>query len=141
MLGTMQDRPLSITSLFAHGKRVRARSQVITCEGDGVRRASFAYVADRGERLAAALRCLGIRAGDGARTSFWTSQEHLQAYLAVPCMGAVLHTINIRLFPEQLAYVTNHAEDRVALVDDSLVPLLARVRDELKTVERYVVIG
>ncbi len=71
----------------------------------------------------------------------WNTQEHLEAYFAVPMQGAVLHTLNIRLFPEQLAYIVNHAGDRVILVDDVLVPLLARVAAELETVERYVVVG
>src|SRR5207245_1156859 len=84
---------------------------------------------------------LGIKAGDRVGTFLWNSQEHLEAYFAVPAMGAVLHTLNIRLFPEQLTFVINHAEDRVVIVDDSLVPLLARVVGDLKTVEHFVMIG
>src|SRR4029077_18902134 len=105
------------------------------------RRATFERVAARAERLAAALLRLGIRPGDRVATFCWNTQEHLEAYLGVPSMGAVLHTLNIRLFPEQLAYVANHAADRAVLVDDSLVPLLARVRAQLETVEHVVVIG
>src|SRR6266852_1207034 len=141
MLSTMQDRPLTIAALFAHGRTIHAGSEVVTCEGDGVRRARFAEVAERAERLAAALRRLGVRPGDRVATFSWNTQEHLEVYLAVPCMGAVLHTLNIRLFPEQLVYVANHAEDRIVLVDDSLVPLLAKVAPELRTVERFVVVG
>jgi fatty-acyl-CoA synthase len=141
MQGTMQDRPLTITSLFRHGRAVHGEAEVVTMEGDGTRRATFTTVAERAERLAAALARLGIRAGDRVATFCWNTQEHMEAYLAVPCMGAVLHTLNIRLFPEQLAWVANHAEDRVVLVDASLVPLLARVAGELRTVERFVVIG
>ncbi|HEX2738122.1 MAG TPA: long-chain fatty acid--CoA ligase, partial [Acidimicrobiia bacterium] len=91
--------------------------------------------------LAAALHRLGIAPGDRVGTFAWNTQEHLEAYFAIPVMGAVLHTLNIRLFPEQLAYVTNHAEDRVVIVDASVIPLLARVAAELKTVEHYIVIG
>ena len=141
MRSTMQDRPLTITSLFEHGRRVHGESQVVTCEGERVRRARFAEVGTRVERLAAALRRLGVVPGDRVATFCWNSQEHLEAYFAVPGMGAVLHTLNIRLFPEQLVYVANHAADRVVLVDDSLVPLLARVRPQLETVEHVVVIG
>jgi fatty-acyl-CoA synthase len=141
MLGTMQDRPLTVTAILEHGRRVHAGSRVATFEGEGVRRARFDEVAERAERLAAALRRLGIGRGDRVATFCWNTQEHLEAYLAVPSMGAVLHTLNIRLFPEQLVYVANHAEDRVVLVDDSLVPLLARVREQLATVEHYVVLG
>jgi fatty-acyl-CoA synthase len=138
---TMQDFPLTITSILRHGATVHAGSEVVTFEGDGSRRASFAEVAARIARLAGGLADLGIEQGDRVGTFGWNTQEHLEAYLAVPCMGAVLHTLNIRLFPEQLTYVVNHAEDRVILVDDNLVPLLAKVAADLKTVERFVVIG
>ncbi|HMF84331.1 MAG TPA: long-chain fatty acid--CoA ligase [Acidimicrobiia bacterium] len=138
---TMQDFPLTIGMIFRHGATVHSDSEVVTFEGDGSRRATFADVAQRAKRLAAALQRLGIRNGDRVGTFQWNTQEHLEAYLAVPTMGAVLHTLNIRLFPDQLTYVVNHAEDRVVLVDDSLVPLLAKVAPDLKTVERYVVVG
>jgi fatty-acyl-CoA synthase len=141
LLSTMQDHPLTITDIFRHGRTVHARSEVVTSEGAHARRARFGVVAERAMRLAAALHRLGIRAGDRVATFGWNTQEHLEAYFAVPCMGAVLHTLNIRLFPEQLAYVANHAEDRVILVDDSTVPLLAAVREKLRTVEHVVVIG
>src|SRR5581483_9665124 len=74
-------------------------------------------------------------------TLCWNSQEHMEAYLAVPCMGAVLHTLNLRLPPAQLAHIVNHAEDKVFLVDASLLPLLAAIASQLKTVEAFVVIG
>jgi acyl-CoA synthetase (AMP-forming)/AMP-acid ligase II len=141
MRSTMQDHPLTIAMLLEHGRRVHARSEVVTAEANGTRRAAFAQVAERAERLAAALRRLGVRLGDRVATFSWNTQEHLEAYLAVPAMGAVLHTLNIRLFPEQLVWVANHAEDRIVLVDDSLVPVLAKVRRELRTVERFVVVG
>ena len=113
----------------------------MTVEEHGYRRSSFAEVAERAERLAAALRRLGVGDGDRVGTFCWNNQGHMEAYLAVPCMGAVLHTLNIRLFPEQLAYVIDHAEDRVIIVDASLVPVLARVYDELKSVEHVIVVG
>jgi len=141
MQSTMQDRPLTIASVVEHGKRVFATSRVATDEGERTRQTTFAAVAERAERLAAALKRLGVRPGDRVATFAWNSQEHLEAYLAVPSMGAVLHTLNIRLFPEQLAYVANHAEDHVVLVDASLVPLLAPVAPQLTTVRSYVVIG
>src|SRR5262249_34883207 len=95
----------------------------------------------RAERLAAALARLGVRAADRVATFCWNTREHLEAYFAVPGMGAVLHTLNIRLFPDQLVYVANHARDRVLLVDDSLVPQLAKVRPQLETVEHVIVVG
>ncbi|HEV8627548.1 MAG TPA: AMP-binding protein, partial [Acidimicrobiia bacterium] len=110
MLSTMQDFPLTITHVFRHGRSVFGESEVVTFEGESCRRASFAQVAERADRLASALRRLGIREGDRVGTFAWNTQEHLEAYLAVPSMGAVLHTLNLRLFPEQLTYITNHAE-------------------------------
>ncbi|MDQ6855267.1 MAG: long-chain fatty acid--CoA ligase [Actinomycetota bacterium] len=138
---TMQDFPLTIGMILRHGRNVFGDSEVVTFEGDGCRRATFAEVGRRVDRLAGALRRLGIEDGDRVATFQWNNQEHLEAYLAIPTMGAVLHTLNIRLFPELLTYVANHAEDRVVIVDDSLVPLLARVAPDLKTVEHYIVVG
>jgi len=138
---TMQDFPLTIGMILRHGRTVFGDSEVVTFQGDGCWRASFAEVAPRVDRLAGALRRLGIEEGDRVATFQWNNQEHLEAYLAIPNLGAVLHTLNIRLFPEQLTYVANHAEDRIVLVDDSLVPLLARVAPDLKTIEHYIVVG
>jgi fatty-acyl-CoA synthase len=138
---TMQDAPLSITSILRHGQRIHAESQVITFEGDHTRRASFARVSERAEKLAAALTRLGVRPGDRVGTFQWNHQEHMEAYFAVPCLGAVLHTLNIRLFPEQLSYVIDHAEDDVILVDASLVPLLARIVNDLKKRPTFILVG
>jgi len=141
MKSTMQDFPINIAAIFRHGRSVHARSQVVTCEGVGSRKVSYAALADRAEQLAAALRNLGVRPDDRVGTFCWNTQEHLEAYFAVPLMGAVLHTLNLRLFPEQLEYIINHAEDSVILVEDSVVPLLARIAPRLKTVRHFVVIG
>jgi fatty-acyl-CoA synthase len=138
---TMQDFPLTIGMILRHGQAVYGDSDVVTFEGDGSRRATFADVAGRAGQLAGALQRLGIEAGDRVGTFQWNNQEHLEGYLAIPNMGSVLHTLNIRLFPELLIYVVNHAEDRVVIVDDSLVPLLARVGRDLKTVEHFIVVG
>jgi len=137
----MDDFPLTVQMIFRHGRRVHGDSQIITWTGDGSRKVSFRETADRAEQLAAALTRLGVAEGDRVGTFMWNDQEHMEAYFAVPCMGAVLHTLNLRLFPDQLVYVVNHAEDKVVIVDDSIVPLLARVAAELKTVEHYIVTG
>ena len=102
MLSTMQEGPLLISGILRHGQEVYGDSEVITVEPSGDRRATFAQVAERAEKLASALRRLGMGDGDRVGTFAWNDQEHLEAYLAVPSMGAVLHTLNIRLFPEQL---------------------------------------
>ncbi len=138
---TMQDRPLTITELMRHGATVYADSVVTTYEGDGARQATYAEVAANAARLAGALAGLGVRPGDRVGTFLWNTQEHLEAYLAVPSMGAVLHTLNLRLFPEQLEYVVNHGEDKVVVVDATVLPLLAKVAAALTTVEHYVVVG
>jgi fatty-acyl-CoA synthase len=140
-LSTMQDFPLSISAILRHGERVYPESECVTWTDDGARRASFAEVGANAARLANALARLGVQNGDRVGTFCWNNQEHLEAYLAVPSMGAVLHTLNIRLFPEQLAYVINHAQDKVVIVDDSLIPVLAKVASELTGVERYIVVG
>jgi fatty-acyl-CoA synthase len=137
----MQDGPLLVSGILRHGQRVYGSSEVITVEPSGDRRSTFAAVATRAEQLAAALRRLGVEDGDRVGTFAWNNQAHLEAYLAVPSMGAVLHTLNIRLFPEQLAYVVNHGEDRVVIVDGSLAPLFAKVRDRCPTVKHVVVVG
>jgi fatty-acyl-CoA synthase len=139
---TMQDDfPLTVTAMLEHGSRVYGGSEVVTWQGDGARRATFAEVGANAQRLANALAGLGVRAGDRVGTLCWNSQEHLEAYYGVPCMGAVLHTLNLRLPAAQLAHIINHAEDKVVLVDATLLPLLAAVSSQLKTVEAYVVIG
>jgi fatty-acyl-CoA synthase len=138
---TMQDFPLTIGAILRHGRRVYADSEIVTWMGDHARRATFAEVAANADRLAAALARLGIGSGDRVGTFLWNSQEHMEAYFAIPCIGAVLHTLNIRLFPEQLTYVVNHAADRIVIVDDSLVSVLGRVAAELETVECFVVVG
>ena len=143
MQSTMQDAPLLVSGILRHGQQVYGDSQVITITGPGgeFTQASFREVAGRAERLAKALEAIGVGDSDRVGTFLWNNQTHLESYLAIPGMGAVLHTLNLRLFPEQLAFVINHAEDKVIIVDASLVPLLARVRDQLTTVKHIIVAG
>jgi fatty-acyl-CoA synthase len=138
---TMQDFPLTITGALRHGTNVYPNSECVTWTDDGPRRGTFAEIGANAARLAHALAKLGIGDGDRVGTFMWNSQEHMEAYLAIPSMGAVLHTLNIRLFPEQLAYVINHAEDKVIIVDESLVPMLAKIVPDLTTVRQFVVVG
>ncbi|WP_372791578.1 long-chain fatty acid--CoA ligase, partial [Paraconexibacter sp.] len=102
---------------------------------------TYREVGDRCDLLAAGLASLGVGEGDRVGTFMWNSQEHLEAYYAIPAMGAVLHTLNLRLFPEQLIYIVNHAQDKVILVDDSVIPLLAPHADKFETVEKFIVVG
>nr|WP_281416512.1 long-chain fatty acid--CoA ligase [Actinocrinis puniceicyclus] len=138
----MQDVQLSISSILRYGSMAHARSEVLTYTGSGFRRATFAEVAGRAAQLAHGLReLLGVTGDQRVGTFMWNTQEHVEAYLAIPSMGAVVHTINIRLFPDQVAYIIEHADDRVVIVDDTLVPLLSKLADRLPTVEHVVVVG
>ena len=138
---TMSDFPLTINAILRHGRRVRDVRVRVTFTGDSVRRASFAQVADNADRLAKRWLTRHRTEGDAVFTFMWNNQEHLEAYFAVPCMGAVLHTLNIRLSHDQLVYVTNHTGDRVVLVDASLLPVIGPVASELSTVEAWIVVG
>jgi fatty-acyl-CoA synthase len=139
----MQDAPLLVSGILRHGQNVYGDSRVITITGPAGEStaATFTEVAERSEQLAKALGRLGVGDSDRVGTFLWNNQAHLEAYLGIPAMGAVLHTLNLRLFPEQLAYVINHAEDQVIIVDGSIAPLLARVRDQLTTVKHIIVNG
>jgi fatty-acyl-CoA synthase len=137
----MQDAPLSVARLVNHGTVVHGASTVKTWTGDGFRSATYAEVGARARRLANALRGLGIDGDQRVATYQWNSQEHLEAYFAIPAMGAVLHTLNVRLFPEQVIYIANHAEDKVVICDPSLVEPLSKVLPEFETVEHVLVTG
>ncbi|MFD4294614.1 long-chain fatty acid--CoA ligase [Rhodococcus sp. NPDC058505] len=141
MLSTMQDAPLSIAQLLRHGATVHGGAEVVTWTDAGARRRSYAEVGRRCAALAHALRDLGVTGDHRVATFMWNNAEHLEAYLAVPSMGAVLHTLNIRLFPEQLVHVANHAEDHVIIVDPTLIPLLAPQLPQLRTVRHVIVTG
>ena len=141
MKSTMQDAQLTIGAVLRHGTTVQGDSEVVTSTGEGTRSRTYAEVGRRAAQLAHGLRSLGIDDDQRVATFMWNNAEHLEAYLAVPSMGAVLHTLNIRLFPEQLVYIANHAEDRVVLVDDTLVPLLAQQLPQLESVTHVLVSG
>jgi acyl-CoA synthetase (AMP-forming)/AMP-acid ligase II len=138
---TMQDYPLTIGAIMRHGAQVFGASECVTWTGALPRRTSYAQVAQNAGRLAGALARLGIKPGDPVATFCWNNTEHLEAYFGVPSMGAVLHTLNIRLSGAQVAQIVNHAEDRIIIVDDTLVPLLAKIAGELPTVEAFIVNG
>jgi fatty-acyl-CoA synthase len=138
----MLDSPLLVSRILEHGSTVHGSAEVVTWTGAAPRRMTYAEVGRAAARLAHALRDeLGVTGDQRVATFMWNNYEHLVAYFAVPSMGAVLHTLNIRLFPDQVAYIANHAEDRVVLVDSTLIPLLAKVLPELSTVKHVVVVG
>ena len=140
--GLMQDDyQLTLQHLLQRARFVHSDTPVVTLTGRGSARAELGEVAERVDRLSAALAALGVRPGDRVATLAWNTQQHLELYLSVPCTGAVLHTLNVRLSAEQLAYIINHAEDQVVFVEDTLVGLLEPVLDQLTTVRQWVVIG
>ncbi|MFF4642199.1 long-chain fatty acid--CoA ligase [Streptomyces sp. NPDC001389] len=143
MLSTMQDVPLLISRILAHGSTIHGDSQVTTWTGEAEpHRRSFAEIGVRAARLAHALReGLGVQQDERVATLMWNNSEHVEAYFAIPSMGAVLHTLNLRLPPEQLVFIVNHAADRVVLVNGTLLPLLAPLLPHLPTVEHVVVVG
>ncbi|MDX2938973.1 long-chain fatty acid--CoA ligase [Streptomyces ipomoeae] len=143
MLSTMQDVPLLISRILTHGSSIHGTSQVITWTGEGEpHRRSYAEIGARAAQLAHALRDdLAVEEGQRVATLMWNNAEHVETYFAVPSMGAVLHTLNLRLPPEQLAWIANHAADRVVIANGSLLPLLAPLLPYLKTVEHVIVSG
>jgi fatty-acyl-CoA synthase len=143
VLSTMQDVPLTVTRILVHGALVHGRSQVTTWTGEGEpRRRSFREIGTRAVQLANALRDeLGVAPDDRVATLMWNNAEHVEAYFAIPAMGAVLHTLNLRLPAEQLTWIVNHAADRVILVNGTLLPLLAPLLPRLESVEHLVVVG
>jgi fatty-acyl-CoA synthase len=140
--GLMQHEfPLTLQHVRDRMRTLYSDSEVVSVR-DGARdRATYGEVVGRADRLAAALAGLGVGPGDRVATFMWNTREHFEVYLAVPCMGAVLHTLNVRLFAEQLTYIVNHAEDRVIVVDDTLVPVLEQLAPTFESVRHYVVVG
>jgi fatty-acyl-CoA synthase len=139
MRSTMMDVPLTVTAIMRYGSTVYGGREVVTATEDGTRRRSYAEVGRRAARLANALRRLGIDGDQRVATLMWNNAEHLEAYFTVPSMGAVLHTLNLRLDPAQLSYIANHADDQVIIADGTLVPLLAKVLPDIKTVRHILV--
>ncbi|MEU1256706.1 long-chain fatty acid--CoA ligase [Streptomyces chartreusis] len=139
----MQDVPLLISRILAHGCTIHGTSQVTTWTGEAEpHRRSFAEVGDRAAQLAHALRDdLGVVGDERVATLMWNNAEHVEAYFAIPSMGAILHTLNLRLPAEQLAWIVNHAADRVVIANGSLLPLLAPLLPHLKPIEHVVVAG
>ncbi|MEV7613219.1 long-chain fatty acid--CoA ligase [Streptomyces sp. NPDC089799] len=143
MLSTMQDVPLLVSRILQHGMTIHGRSRITTWTGEAEpHRRTFAEAGTRAHQLAHALRDeLGVRPDERVATLMWNNAEHVEAYFAIPSMGAVLHTLNLRLPPEQLVWIVNHAADRVVLVNGSLLPLLVPLLPHLPTVEHVVVSG
>jgi len=122
---TMSDQQLGIRAIFEHAMRSHAKKRIVSRDGAGIARFTYAEFGRRVARLANALRTLGVRPGDRIASFAWNSHRHLELYYAVPMTGAVLHTVNIRLFPDQAAFVLDHAGDSIVFYDGSLVKAVA----------------
>jgi fatty-acyl-CoA synthase len=133
MQGLMQDVPLAIPHIFERAEKYFPHKTIVTSTGDGLERTTYGEWAARTRKLGGVLDALGISADGRVATFAWNTARHLELYFAAPCTGRVLHTLNIRLFPEQLTYIVNHADDEVIFVDRSLLGLLAPL---LPTFER-----
>src|SRR5262249_21035369 len=141
MQGLIMDYPLTLTHILDRARRLFPRKEIVTKTASGMHRYTYADMIERAGRLANALRRLDV-ADDGRVATFaWDTYRHLEIYCAAPCSGRVLHTLNIRLFPEQVVYIANHAEDEVVFVDTSLLPVLEKLAPQLKTVRHYVIMA
>ncbi|MEU8921238.1 long-chain fatty acid--CoA ligase [Kitasatospora sp. NPDC048545] len=142
MFSTMQDVPLTVARILEHGSTIHGRSTVTTWDGTGPVVRTYAEVGARAAQLACALRDeLGVTGDDRVATLMWNNAEHLEAYLAVPAMGSVLHTLNLRLPAQQLSFIVNHAADRVIIVNGTVLPLLAAVLPDLAPTLRHIVVS
>src|SRR5215472_14279741 len=142
MLGLMQNWPLTVDKILDHAKAWHGDREVVSRSVEGpIVRTTYAGIHERAKRLSNALKGLGVQPGDRIATLAWNTARHIEAWYAVMGMGAVCHTLNPRLFPDQLCYIINHAEDKVLIVDATFVPLLAEHRAKMETVQHVIVLG
>ena len=141
MLGSMMDTPLLISSLMNHAEKNFPEREIVSVTADNPdHRYTFQDAFKRTRQLANALQSLGIQLGDRVGTLAWNDHRHFELYYAISCSGAICHTVNPRLFPEQLIYIINHAEDRVIFCDPMFVPLLENIQDQLEFIEHVIVL-
>jgi fatty-acyl-CoA synthase len=140
MRGTMMDFPLTLQMVFERGTRLFPDREIVTGGSGGVHRYTYRDFSQRVHRVANGLKALGLQPGDRVATFGWNHYRHLELYFAVPMLGSVLHTLNIRLFHDQITYIVNHAADRFICVDRSLLPVIRKLQPTLESVERIIVI-
>lgn len=136
---TMQNTPLLMSRILGRGAMLDPEAEVVTMVKDGTHRQTLKQTWDRANQLAHALSGLGIGIGDRVASFMWNNYRHLELYQAVPSMGAVLHTLNIRLSPTDLEYIINHAADKVIFVDEDLLPLLEPLKGKIPSVEKIII--
>jgi fatty-acyl-CoA synthase len=135
----MMNIPLNISAMLERAETFFPKKQVISRMSTGIKRHTYKEIGTRTRKLASAMKKLGVHQGDRVGTFAWNHHRHLEAYFAIPGIGAILHTINIRLSPQHIAYIVNHAEDKVLFIDDDLLPIIEKVKDQLKHVQAYIV--
>ncbi|TCP28703.1 fatty-acyl-CoA synthase [Scopulibacillus darangshiensis] len=135
----MMNTPLTLVSMLERAEKYFPKKYVVSRTSSGIARISYKEIGSRTRALASVLERLGVKRGERVGTLAWNHHRHLEAYFAIPCMGAVLHTINIRLSEDHLIYIINHAEDKVLLIDEDIVPLINKIRDKLMTVKAFIV--
>lgn len=141
MQGLMMDYPLTLTPILERAPKLFGKREIVTKNGPTLDRYTYADWAKRVGRLANVLTKLGVQPGDRVATFAWNNARHLEIYFAVPCMGAVLHPLNLRLPGDQLAYIINHADDQIIFVDTSLLPAVEKLGPHLTNVKHIVVMG
>ena len=135
----MMNVPLLVSSMLERAERYFPKKTVVSRTSNGIVTHTYKEIGERTRRLSSALDKIGVSKGERVGTLAWNHHRHLEAYFAIPGIGAVLHTINIRLSPAHIVYIINHAEDKVLLFDEDLLPLLEKVKDQLKTVEAFII--
>jgi fatty-acyl-CoA synthase len=141
MDGRMMSSPLTITHLLDRAKRYHGRTEIVSVRPDKTRlRTTYAELHDRAARLASGLAKLGVKKGDRVATLSWNHREHLECYLGLPAMGAILHTLNLRLHPSEIGYIANHARDVVVIVDQCLLPLFEKFKAAIESLKHVIVI-
>ena len=141
MNGLMMDYPLTLQHFLDRAERLFPDKEIVTRTKEGAHRYRYRDYCARTNRLAHVLAQLGVKPGDRVGTLCWNTHQHLELYFAITCSGAVIHTLNLRLSCDDLAFIINHAEDQVIFVDESLLPILKPIRDRIPCVRRIVVIG
>jgi fatty-acyl-CoA synthase len=141
MLGMMMEYPLTLLPILDRANRLFGKKQIVTRTPAGTERLSYAELYRRVHRLAGALAKLGVGQGDRVATLCWNHHQHLELYFAAPCMGAVLHTVNFRLFVDQVVFILNDAEDTVVVIDEGLLSLLDQVLPRTPAIRHVLVVG
>lgn len=135
----MMNVPLTISSMMERAEKLFSKKEIVSRTHDTITTLTYKQLGERTRRLSSALKKLGIKEGERIGTLAWNHHRHVEAYFAIPGIASVLHTINIRLSPQHISYIIQHAEDRILLIDEDLVPLVEKIQSELSTVQVYII--